>query len=381
MTYGRITPEGIAALRSRMGVKRPMRPWNEVATKDAIRHWAHGIGDTNPLWTDEEVAGRSRYGCIAAPPTFLFTATSGPQAPYDPHYTVPPEQRRGSNLPGVGALHGGSEWEYYRPILVNDRITAEQHLADVQEKRGAFADRMVLEITETVYHNQRDELVGKNRAFLMRMERSQESRKGKYEGVGKHRWTPEELQAIDEAYQRQERRGATPRDWDDVQVGAELAPILKGPLTLTDVVCHMMGWGSPYAFAHGIARDYYRRHPGITIVDPETNVPDSAERIHFDDVFARIVGVPAAFDIHGMRVSWLGHLMTDWIGDDGDLRYLQVRLRQPNLMGDLTTCKGKVTGKSIRDGAHLVECDVWCENQRGEVTAQGRARAALPRRA
>jgi len=26
--------------------------WNYEATRDAIRHYARGIGDDNPLWTD-----------------------------------------------------------------------------------------------------------------------------------------------------------------------------------------------------------------------------------------------------------------------------------------------------------------------------------------
>ena len=58
-----ITPEGLAALRARIGrpVRRP-EAYIEVATRDAIRHWAHGIGDRNPLWAS---AG-------TAPPTILF---------------------------------------------------------------------------------------------------------------------------------------------------------------------------------------------------------------------------------------------------------------------------------------------------------------------
>ena len=58
-----ITPEALAALQARLGkpVRRP-EPYIEVATRDAIRHWAHGIGDRNPYWADEGVA----------PPTILF---------------------------------------------------------------------------------------------------------------------------------------------------------------------------------------------------------------------------------------------------------------------------------------------------------------------
>ncbi|MDP6509730.1 MAG: MaoC family dehydratase N-terminal domain-containing protein [Dehalococcoidia bacterium] len=52
-------------------------PYHEVATKDAIRHFAFGYRDTNPLWTDEEYASGTRYGGIVAPPTFLCSCQSG----------------------------------------------------------------------------------------------------------------------------------------------------------------------------------------------------------------------------------------------------------------------------------------------------------------
>ena len=42
------------ALRQRIGVKieNTIEPWNYEATRDGIRHYAHGIGDDNPLWCD-----------------------------------------------------------------------------------------------------------------------------------------------------------------------------------------------------------------------------------------------------------------------------------------------------------------------------------------
>ena len=51
-----ITPEALAALRARIGrpVRRP-EAYIEVATRDAIRHWAHGIGDRNPFWAEQGV--------------------------------------------------------------------------------------------------------------------------------------------------------------------------------------------------------------------------------------------------------------------------------------------------------------------------------------
>ena len=63
MSFPTITDDALASLRALIGrpVRRP-EPYIEVANRDAIRHWAHGIGDRNPFWAGGRVA----------PPTILF---------------------------------------------------------------------------------------------------------------------------------------------------------------------------------------------------------------------------------------------------------------------------------------------------------------------
>ena len=57
------------------GVKidNPAEPWCHEATRDNIRHYAHGIGDDNPLWCDPDYAAGTHYGGIVALPSFLFS--------------------------------------------------------------------------------------------------------------------------------------------------------------------------------------------------------------------------------------------------------------------------------------------------------------------
>src|SRR3546814_11108557 len=50
-------------------------------------------------------------------------------------------------------------------------------------------------------------------------------------------------------------------------------------------------------------------------------------------------------------------LMTDWMGDDGFLRRLNVRVRDHNLLGDATWCKGTVTAKRVEEGQAIVSAD------------------------
>jgi hypothetical protein len=164
-----------------------------------------------------------------------------------------------------------------------------------------------------------------------------------------------------------------------VQVGEALPTMLKGPSTVTSFVCFTQGWGSLYVKAHGPAFDMFRRHPALGIPN-DLGVPEPPERVHWDNELARAVGVPAAYDYGPERISWLGHLMTDWIGDDGFLNRLNVQVRKHNIIGDLTTCSGTVTRKWTEDDKHLVEVAVVGENQRKEQTAIGTAVATLPSR-
>ena len=47
-------------------------PWVRDVTRDAVRHFAWGIGDNNPLWLQPEYARESPYQDLLAPPSFLY---------------------------------------------------------------------------------------------------------------------------------------------------------------------------------------------------------------------------------------------------------------------------------------------------------------------
>ena len=76
-SFPKITEAGLDDLRRRIGVKigNTIEPWCYEATRDNIRHYAHGIGDNNPLWCDPEYAAKTKYGSIVALPSFLFTTS------------------------------------------------------------------------------------------------------------------------------------------------------------------------------------------------------------------------------------------------------------------------------------------------------------------
>ncbi len=127
-------------------------------------------------------------------------------------------------------------------------------------------------------------------------------------------------------------------------VGESLPAVCKGPLTVTSVIAFVQGWGSLYVRAHGLAFDLFERHPALGIPN-EFGSPEPPERVHWDEPFARAVGVPGAYDYGPERVAWLGHLVTNWMGDRGELRRLSAQVRRHNLIGDVTWCHGTVVSK------------------------------------
>jgi acyl dehydratase len=362
-----ITDDALDDLRARIGqpFERPQPHVTEV-TRDSLRHWALGIGDENPLWLDEAYASSSRWGGIVAPGSFLYAfdrVVSG--------YV--------SGLPGIHAMFAGTDWNWFAAIRLGDRIIAEPVLKDLLDLESEFSGRAVKQTYEVTFRNQDGTLVCRADSWCIRTQRSVARERATREHIEPQRWSEEEIAVIAKHYQTEAPRGAAPRWWEDVEVGDPLDTVLKGPSTVTGFVAFTQGWGSLYVRAHAPAFQMFRDHPALGIPNDQ-GVPEPPERVHWDSDLARAVGVPAAYDYGPERISWLGHLMTNWIGDDGFLRRLNVQVRRHNIIGDLTTCNGSVRAKWIDGDAHLVECDVWGDNQRGERTCLGRAVAELPSR-
>jgi acyl dehydratase len=351
-----ITDEGLAALRALVGkeIRRP-EPYVEVATRDAIRHWAHGIGDRNPFWATARIA----------PPTILFAMdriVSG--------YVT--------GLPGIHAMYAGTQFRWRRAIREDDRVVGRSVLQDLEEKTSTFARRAIKQTYRTTFVDAAGAVVCEADSWCFRTERDTARELKKYETVEPYRYAADELARIRRAYATEAIRGATPRHWDDVKVGETLPEVVKGPLTVTSVIAFVQGWGSLYVRAHGLAFDLFERHPALGIAN-EFGVPEPPERVHWDPNLARAVGVPAPYDYGPERVAWLGHLVTNWMGDAGSLVRLDVQVRRHNLIGDTTWCRGRVAAKALTEDRGEATLDLTAVNQRGETIAQGQAVVVLPR--
>ena len=362
----RITDEAVSAVLARRGeVRAAHRPWNTAASPDAIRHFALGIGNLNPLWLDPEYAAMSRFGAIIAPPTFEYSCGV----------------TFGGGMPGVHSLYGGSDFVFLEPIRAGDSVSATIELDELVEKSSNYAGRMLQQIERMVYTNQDGVVVTDARHWVMRTERDAARAKAelpsRYPKRTLQTYTRDGIAGIDEEYTREIVRGDEPRYWEDVEVGDALPPVVKGPLRVTDMLAYLMGTGSPYVRAHADNYLFRRDHPAAYVPN-EQGIPDIAERVHWENEFAHAIGVAGAYDYGQERPCWIAHMITNWMGDEGWLRRLKVRLARFNLIGDTTHTGATVEEKFVEGGEATVRCSVWSRNQIGEITAQGEAWIVLP---
>lgn len=136
--------------------------------------------------------------------------------------------------------------------------------------------------------------------------------------------------------------------YEDVELGYEVPGLVKYPTTMQLV-----------KFA-GASGDYYQ--------------------IHYDKDFAQVSGLEGVI-VHGwLALSFLGQMITDWMGEKGTLVKLSGSYRGMNPVHEEIICNGRVTRKYVEDGKNRIRIEIWAENPQGEKTVTGSAVVVLPSR-
>ena len=139
-----------------------------------IAMFARSINDPNPVYYDPEYAASTEVGGIPAPPTFVQAS-----AQFDPDYVLRPkfdqpwfgsgreatgivrEPQKGGAKGGGGSggLHAEQHYEYHRPLLAGDVLTATTRDGEKWEKQGRRGGSLQFSETITEYRNAAGELV------------------------------------------------------------------------------------------------------------------------------------------------------------------------------------------------------------------------------
>ncbi len=138
--------------------------------------------------------------------------------------------------------------------------------------------------------------------------------------------------------------------FEEVQIGQELPPVVKGPMT----TAHIMRWSSSMENWH---------------------------RIHYDKVYAMEHDKLPNVVVNG---SWKQHilmqLVKDWAGLGGWAWKVGFQYRDMDLPGDLITAWGKVTKKYEKGDLGVVELEIGLKNSRNVESTKGTAVVVLPKR-
>lgn len=343
---------------------RERESWNGLVTADAIRHFAWGTSDDNPLWIEPGYASESDYGSLVAPPTFVASVL------YPVLHGAPME------VP-LSSLIGELECSWLRPILEGDVLHAMAKQLGAFESRNRQGRRLVNILAEVTYRNQHDQIVAKARSTMVRVEqRATELLTDRTI----HKYSDDELDVIKDALQHETRAGKGGIVSDQVEVGYCLGPLVRGPLTLGDMVCWQAAIGPSYRAGALGYRDCVD-HPHTVALNPVTGWPVKYSQQHEDALLSQQRGMPAPFDNTVMRWAWVSPLLTNWMGDHGILKRLRISANEPILYGDANWYRGTVIKNVVKESGVALTVRITGTNQLGVVTTTGEAEVEIPHNA
>ena len=361
--------------------------------------FSQSIGDSNPLFTDPEYGKQTKYGCQIAPGPILALV----------RYPSVHGAKRPGGYP-LANYYSGAAWEFFDVVRVGSKFTSSKVTKEIFEKTGSRG-QLVFMISENLYRDFHGDLIGKCYAtqIMVPMKSMGSARAMSVERLGErmlyerksHQYDKEQIEEVLSQMGRQERRGARPLHWEDVEVGEKVGPVVMVPWTLQDQISyHGLSWaaastdgggGDDLAFER--AYDWVRYRPSYgSYTNPATNWPWTPNAEHEDALLAAYIGQPAPFDYGVQRTEMCQQLMSNWMGDDGFIRRMVVPLRKPVFYGDVGIYTGEVVKKfkEVQEGDsaagaapgkrqyHAVGIKFEGVNQLGEAQVVGTSTVYLP---
>lgn len=347
--------------------------FHRVATKELIFHMACAADYYNPLWRDENYAKNTRWGGIIAPPVFqhCISHRAGLWCPLK----VP------SDLGTLDLAFRGDYWDFFKPIHVGDSFrvwVGRPQIEDITRLDESAQRRF--RITQTIsYINQNDEVTGicyehRDANILPQVNKANEK---PIKFASEFIYTDEDIADIDKIADSEEIRGSKPRYWEDVEIGEQPKPVIKGPITVWDQVVEAQGYG----IALFPIREVRRQTPRAIYIDPVTHIPHKSIEFHFSERAGQVLGSYSSTINYPTIEHLISRLLTNWMGDDGFLRRLNCLKLANSPLGDTFIVRGKVTRKYISpEGEHLVDFDIRDESIRGYIPNIATATVILPSR-
>ncbi|MFP6835731.1 MAG: MaoC family dehydratase, partial [Pseudomonadales bacterium] len=193
-------------------VQRLRTPWVNCATPDAIQHFSWGIGDDNPLWSSDDYARQSRWGGVIAPPCFLYAVD-------ETTVTQDHADRR--------RVYRSADWTFYDVVSASAAIEANAALIS-----ESSTDDGIEQVGRVEFCTPDGGLLASAVVTCARPHGAALA----IEDRPELRYTGDELNEIERTILSEERRGSAVREYESTSPGEEFGPLIKGPLSIMDVV-------------------------------------------------------------------------------------------------------------------------------------------------
>jgi hypothetical protein len=331
-------------------------PTGKHVTKESIAGFSAWADKWNVLWHDEEYAKKTRWGGLIAYP--LFQDNIGGIVFF-------PELDPAS---GQFVYHDflGEDWSNLGVVRPGDTLTVNRRhptLTDITVSGGGerrFAE--VFDDTDVI--NQNNEVVATRKMLAIikvtDIPPSEARARVKALPYKDHVYTKEELDYVQDIIDNEKIRGAKIRYWEDVGTGDELTPCSLGPSTVWDMVSFAAARRSFPLLPTRAYRESFV--PGALARDPETGVVHAAQEWHFIKSMAEVFPEPQAFVYATSSRTQISRLITNWMGDDGQITAMKFRHLNRSPLGDTLVISGKVVNKRVQDGKCLVDIDAYADN-------------------
>jgi acyl dehydratase len=116
-----------------------------TAEAGQLRFFAKAIGETNPIYFDEQAARDVGHPGLPLPPTFLFSL----------EFQIPSNAWRDElGIVTARILHGEESFRYHRMAYAGDTLRFDVRIADIYDKKGGALEFVVRETRVTNQHGE-----------------------------------------------------------------------------------------------------------------------------------------------------------------------------------------------------------------------------------
>lgn len=320
--------------------------WNTGVNVDQARQFLNGIGDINERWKAMSPGDEVHPGYLTS---VVYPLSLG----------------ESMDVPLI-ALIGDVSYEWDEPIAVGDDLDGQTRITDVFTKGDPDETQYVFVDTEVTYERDGAEIATAE-GTMIRTTRDG----GLSEDRDVYEYTEAERteirNALDAEIEQLDGDNPTP-SVGELSEGAELPTLVRGPLTIADMVCWHAGRGPTYGatiinYLERMAAEYY------TVSNPKTGWPQKESHQHEDPWLCEQRGMPLPFANGVMMFTWTTPLVTNWMGDDGFLRSHSARFHAPYFYGDTLWVSGEITGVDV--SAATVDVEWEATNQLNELVMSG----------